>query len=80
MAEVNKDTQNTNNYITKDDLVEFADKYAPQGTNTNYSLTFHNIKYEVTVPDGGSSEKEEKELTLTQGTSSDSLCPLPGEF
>ena len=24
MAEVNKDTQNTNNYITKDDLVEFA--------------------------------------------------------
>lgn len=71
MAEVNKDTQNTNNYITKDDLVEFADKYAPQGTNTNYSLTFHNIKYEVTVPDGGSSEKEEKELTLTQGTSSD---------
>ena len=71
MAEVNKDTQNTNNYITKDDLVEFADKYAPQGTNTNYSLTFHNIKYEVTVPGGGSMEKEEKELTLTQGTSSD---------
>ena len=71
MAEVNKDTQNTNNYITKDDLVEFADKYAPQGTNTNYSLTFHNIKYEVTVPDGGSKEKEEKELILTQGTSSD---------
>lgn len=70
MAEVNKDTQNTNNYITKDDLVEFADKYAPQGTNTNYSLTFHNIKYEVTVTDGGSTEKEEKELTLTQGTSS----------
>lgn len=69
MAEVNKDTQNTNNYITKDDLVEFADKYAPQGTNTNYSLTFHNIKYEVTVPDGSSTEK--KELTLTQGTSSD---------
>ena len=71
MAEVNKDTQNTNNYITKDDLVEFADKYAPQGTNTNYSLTFHNIKYEVTVPDGSSTKKEEKELTLTQGTSSD---------
>lgn len=70
MAEVNKDTQNTNNYITKDDLVEFADKYAPQGTNTNYSLTFHNIKYEVTVTGGGSTEKEEKELTLTQGSSS----------
>ena len=71
MAEVNKDTQNTNNYITKDDLVEFADKYAPQGTNTNYSLTFHNIKYEVTVPDGSSTKKEQKELTLTQGSSSD---------
>lgn len=71
MAEVNKDTQNTNNYITKDDLVEFADKYAPQGTNTNYSLTFHNIKYEVTVPDGSGTKKEEKELTLTQGSSSD---------
>ena len=70
MAEVNKDTQNTNNYITKDDLVEFADKYAPQGTNTNYSLTFHNIKYEVTVPDGSSTKKEQKELTLTQGSSS----------
>ena len=71
MAEVNKDTQNTNNYITKDDLVEFADKYAPQGTNTNYSLTFHNIKYEVTLPDGSGTKKEEKELTLTQGSSSD---------
>lgn len=71
MAEVNKDTQNTNNYITKDDLVEFADKYAPQGTNTNYSLTFHNIKYEVTVPDGSSTKKEQKELTLTQGSTSD---------
>ena len=71
MAEVNKDTQNTNNYITKDDLVKFADKYAPQGTNTNYSLTFHNIKYEVTVPDGSSTKQEQKELTLTQGTSSD---------
>lgn len=37
MAEVNKDTQNTNNYITKDDLVEFADKYAPQGTTELWS-------------------------------------------